>query len=74
MNIFTFIGSILQIFINVAEKTGKGVENYADAFANTGDMAKNATQAMCLEQRQKILKDFDFDDNGNLTVKKTESE
>lgn len=74
MNLFEAIGRILESTVSVVVKTGKGVENYADAFANTGDMAKNATEAMCLEQRQKILKDFDFDDNGKLVVKKTESE
>lgn len=69
MNIFEFIGTIFQILINLFTKTGKGLENYADAFAKTGEMANNACEAMCLEQRKKMLEDFDFDDDGNLTFK-----
>lgn len=70
MNIFEFIGTVFQILIDIFTKTGKGVANYADAFAITGEMAKNATEAMSLEQRKKILEDFDFDDEGKLIVKK----
>lgn len=73
MNVFNSIGQILdaatQVFVSVA----KGANEYAKAFEGTGRMAGNAVKTMELEQKEEILTRFDFDKDGNLVVKQTDT-
>lgn len=73
MNLFKSLGQIITSFTEVFVSTANGVNEYAKAFEGTGRMAGNAVKTMELEQKQEILTRFDFDNDGNLVVKQTET-
>lgn len=73
MNLFKSLGQIITSFTQVFVSAANGANEYAKAFEGTGRMAGNAVKTMELEQKQEILTRFDFDNDGNLVVKQTET-